>query len=310
MIKLIRNISPFNNRTDMPAAMLVIKKLLAFILCFAAGTLLGNAVVIGAMIVGGKKFLQGETFTESTMELLGLYAMAGMIAASVLYWKIIEKRNLSEMGVTGRIGGLFVGALIGTVLLFVCVAAIMLTGSISFEGLSQDINTSMLLLMLGGYIIQSTAEEFLCRGLVLCSLKDRVPMPVDIAASTFVFTFNHWGNFIGSEPEYIFSGLLCLIIISCIFSFLTLKTKSIWTACGLHSMWNFCLSCILGLALSGEGASAALIDMRSVGENLLNGGKYGIEASIISDIIIAVLAAVTGYMVIKTRERRAENGVQ
>ena len=186
MIKLIRNISPFNNRTDMPAAMLVIKKLLAFILCFAAGTLLGNAVVIGAMIVGGKKFLQGETFTESTMELLGLYAMAGMIAASVLYWKIIEKRNLSEMGVTGRIGGLFVGALIGTVLLFVCVAAIMLTGSISFEGLSQDINTSMLLLMLGGYIIQSTAEEFLCRGLVLCSLKDRVPMPVAIAASTFV----------------------------------------------------------------------------------------------------------------------------
>ena len=154
MRKVIKNISPFNNRTDMPAAMLVIKKLLAFILCFAAGTLLGNAVVIGAMIVGGKKFLQGETFTESTMELLGLYAMAGMIAASVLYWKIIEKRNLSEMGVTGRIGGLFVGALIGTVLLFVCVAAIMLTGSISYEGLSKDTNIPMLMLMLGGFIIQ------------------------------------------------------------------------------------------------------------------------------------------------------------
>ena len=304
MRKFIKNISPFNNRTDMPAAMLVIKKLLAFILCFAAGTLLGNAVVIGAMIVGGKKFLQGETFTESTMELLGLYAMAGMIAASVLYWKIIEKRNLSEMGVTGHIGGLFVGALIGTVLLFVCVSAIMLTGSISFEGLSQDINTSMLLLMLGGYIIQSAAEEFLCRGLVLCSLKDRVPMPVAIAASTFVFTFNHWGNFIGSEPEYIFSGLLCLIIISCIFSFLTLKTKSIWTACGLHSMWNFCLSCILGLALSGEGASAALIDMKSVGKNLLNGGKYGIEASLVTGMVLAAASVLLWFSYKKDNKER------
>lgn len=304
MIKLIRNISPFNNRTDMPAAMLVIKKLLAFILCFAAGTLLGNAVVIGAMIVGGKKFLQGETFTESTMELLGLYAMAGMIAASVLYWKIIEKRNLSEMGVTGRIGGLFVGALIGTVLLFVCVAAIMLTGSISFEGLSQDINTSMLLLMLGGYIIQSTAEEFLCRGLVLCSLKDRVPMPVAIAASTFVFTFNHWGNFSGSEPRYIFSGVLCLVVISCVFSFLTLKTKSIWTACGLHSMWNFCLSCILGLALSGEGASAALIDMKSVGKNLLNGGKYGIEASLVTGMVLAAASVLLWFSYKKDNKER------
>lgn len=304
MRKFIKNISPFNNRTDMPAAMLVIKKLLAFILCFAAGTLLGNAVVIGAMIVGGKKFLQCETFTESTMELLGLYAMAGMIAASVLYWKIIEKRNLSEMGVTGHIGGLFVGALIGTVLLFVCVSAIMLTGSISFEGLSQDINTSMLLLMLGGYIIQSAAEEFLCRGLVLCSLKDRVPMPVAIAASTFVFTFNHWGNFIGSEPEYIFSGLLCLIIISCIFSFLTLKTKSIWTACGLHSMWNFCLSCILGLALSGEGASAALIDMKSVGKNLLNGGKYGIEASLVTGMVLAAASVLLWFSYKKDNKER------
>lgn len=304
MRKFIKNISPFNNRTDMPAAMLVIKKLLAFILCFAAGTLLGNAVVIGAMIVGGKKFLQGETFTESTMELLGLYAMAGMIAASVLYWKIIEKRNLSEMGVTGHIGGLFVGALIGTVLLFVCVSAIMLTGSISFEGLSQDINTSMLLLMLGGYIIQSAAEEFLCRGLVLCSLKDRVPMPVAIAASTFVFTFNHWGNFIGSEPEYIFLGLLCLIIISCIFSFLTLKTKSIWTACGLHSMWNFCLSCILGLALSGKGASAALIDMKSVGKNLLNGGKYGIEASLVTGMVLAAASVLLWFSYKKDNKER------
>ena len=304
MRKFIKNISPFNNRTDMPAAMLVIKKLLAFILCYAAGTLLGNAVVIGAMIVGGKKFLQGETFTESTMELLGLYAMAGMIAASVLYWKIIEKRNLSEMGVTGHIGGLFVGALIGTVLLFVCVSAIMLTGSISFEGLSQDINTSMLLLMLGGYIIQSAAEEFLCRGLVLCSLKDRVPMPVAIAASTFVFTFNHWGNFIGSEPEYIFLGLLCLIIISCIFSFLTLKTKSIWTACGLHSMWNFCLSCILGLALSGEGASAALIDMKSVGKNLLNGGKYGIEASLVTGMVLAAASVLLWFSYKKDNKER------
>ena len=304
MRKFIKNISPFNNRTDMPAAMLVIKKLLAFILCFAAGTLLGNAVVIGAMIVGGKKFLQGETFTESTMELLGLYAMAGMIAASVLYWKIIEKRNLSEMGVTGRIGGLFVGALIGTVLLFVCVAAIMLTGSISFEGLSQDINTSMLLLMLGGYIIQSTAEEFLCRGLVLCSLKDRVPMPVAIAASTFVFTFNHWGNFSGSEPRYIFSGVLCLVVISCIFSFLTLKTKSIWAACGLHSLWNFCLSCVLGLDLSGERASAALIDMKSVGKNLLNGGNYGIEASIITAALLAAAAVLLWHMY-KINDRKA-----
>lgn len=304
MKKFIRNISPFNNRTDMPAAVLVIKKLLAFILCFVVGTLLGNAVVIGAMIAGGKKFAQGETFSESTMGLLGLYAMAGMIAASVLYRKCVEKRKLSEMGVTKHIGDWFIGAIMGMGLLAVCVAAIVLTGSIRFDGVSTDPDILMILLLLGGYIIQSAAEEFLCRGLVLCSLRDRVPMPVAIAASTFVFTFNHWGNFIGSEPKYIFSGIFCLIVISCVFSFLTLKTQSIWAACGLHTLWNFCLSCVLGLDLSGEGASAALINMKSIGKNLLNGGNYGIEASVITGAVLAA-AAVLLWCMYKRNDRKA-----
>jgi membrane protease YdiL (CAAX protease family) len=305
MRKFIKNISPFNNRTDMPAAMLVIKKLLAFILCFAAGTLLGNAVVIGAMIVGGKKFLQGETFTESTMELLGLYAMAGMIAASVLYWKIIEKRNLSEMGVTKHIGGWLIGALIGVGLLAVCVAAIMITGSISYEGLSKDTNIPMLMLMLGGFIIQGAAEEFLCRGLVLCSLRDRVPLPVAVVAGTLAFIYPHLSTLREFEPQYVFSGLLCLVVISCVFSFITLRTGSIWAACGLHSVWNFCLCCVLGLNLSGsEGASTALINMRSVGNNLLNGGNYGIEASIIADIVIAAAAVLLWQIYKKNNTER------
>ncbi|MBQ9898687.1 MAG: CPBP family intramembrane metalloprotease [Ruminococcus sp.] len=311
MNKIIKNISPFNSKTEMPAAMLVTKKFLAFILCFAAGTLLGNAVVIGAMIVGGKNFAQGETFSENTMELLGLYAMSGMIAASVLYWKLIERKKLSEMGVTKHIGGWLIGALIGVGLLTVCVAAIMLTGSIRFEGFTRNPNIAMILLMLGGFIVQGTTEEFLCRSLVLCSLKDRVPLPVAIAVSTLAFIYPHWSTIRGFEPQYVISALLNLVLISCVFSFITLRTKSIWAACGLHSVWNFCLSCVLGLELSGvEGSSTALIKMKSVGENLLNGGKYGIEASIITDIVIAVLAAVTGYMAIKKNERGIENGVQ
>ena len=305
MKKFIRNISPFNNRTEMPAAMLVVKKLLMFIICYWSGLLLAEGAVIGAMFIFGKNFMQGEMFSDSVMNLLKYYGMIVVLGASVFCWKIIEKRKLSEMGVTKNIRGWFIGALIGMGILAVCVAAIALTGSIRFDGVFTTPDILMILLMLGGFIIQGAAEEFLCRGLVLCSLKDRVPMPVAIAASTFVFTFNHWGNFTGSEPKYIFSGVFCLIVISCVFSFLTLKTKSIWAACGLHSVWNFCLSCVLGLNLSGsEGASAALIDMKSVGENLLNGGNYGIEASIIADIVIAAAAVLMWQLYKKNNTER------
>jgi len=303
---IIKNLSPFNNKTDMPAAMLLVKKLLAFFLCYWAGLLIAEGVVIGVMFACGKNFMQGEMFSDTVMDLLKYYGMIVVLGVSVLYWKLTEKRKLSEMGVTKHIGGWFVGALIGVGLLTVCAAAIMLTGSIRFEGLSKGTSTATLALMLGGFIIQGAAEEFLCRGLVLCSLRDRVPLPAAIAASTLAFVYPHWSTLRDSEPKYIFSGVLCLAVISCVFSFLTLRTGSIWAACGLHSIWNFCLCCVLGLNLSGsEGASAAFIDMRSVGENLLNGGAYGIEASIISDIIIAVFAAVNGYMALCKNKEEA-----
>lgn len=304
MKSIIKNLSPFNDRTDMPAAMLVVKKLLVFILCYWAGLLLAEGLVIGVMYACGKNFMEGEMFSDSVMELLKYYGMIVIIGVSVLCWKLIGKRPLSEMGVTRNIGGWFVGALIGIGLLTVCVAAIMLTGSIRSEGMFKNPDIAAILLMLGGFVIQGAAEEFLCRGLVLCSLRDRVPLPVAVAVSTLAFIYPHWSTLREFEPQYIVSGLLDLIVISCVFSFITLRTKSIWAACGLHSIWNFCLSCVLGLNLSGgEGASTALISMRSVGENLLNGGKYGIEASIITDIVIAVLAAVTGYMALHNNKQ-------
>ena len=307
MKEFIKNISPFNDRTEMPAAMLVVKKLLMFIICYWAGLLLAEGAVIGAMSACGKNFMQGEMFSDSVMNLLKYYGMIVILGVSVLCWKLTEKRKLSEMGVTKHIGGWLIGALIGVGLLAVCVAAIALTGSIRFDGLFTDPDVLMILLMLGGFIIQGAAEEFLCRGLVLCSLRDRVPLPVAVAASTLAFIYPHWSTLREFEPQYVFSGLLCLVVISCVFSFITLRTGSIWAACGLHSVWNFCLCCVLGLNLSGsEGASTALINMRSVGSDILNGGNYGIEASIIADIVIAA-AAVLLWQIYKKKdtERKA-----
>jgi hypothetical protein len=70
-------------------------------------------------------------------------------------------------------------------------------------------------------------------------------------------------------------------------------------------VWNFCLCCVLGLNLSGsEGASTALINIRSVGNNLLNGGNYGIEASIIADIVIAAAAVLLWQIYKKNNTER------
>ena len=285
---IIHKLSPFNNYSDMPAALLAVKKLLAFFICYVLGMIAGNILIMGVVFAGGKDPTQGGAFSDSVMELLGLYGMAAIIAVSILYWKLTEKRKLSEMGVTRHIGGWFIGALIGIGLLFVCIAAIMLTGSIKFNGISKTPGITMLVLLLGGYAVQGAAEEFLCRGLILCSLKDKVSLPVAVGANALVFIIPHMSTLSVAEPIFIISGTIVLIIISYVLSFITLRTKNIWAACGLHTVWNFCLECIFGLTVSGsESAGVSVINMRTVGKNLLNGGVYGIEAS-------AVTAVTTG----------------
>ena len=70
----------------------------------------------------------------------------------------------------------------------------------------------------------------------------------------------------------------------------------------MHSIWNYILYIVLGLNLSGnDEIVASVFDMSSVGENLLNGGVYGIEASI---IITAVLGVAATLLIIgKVRDR-------
>lgn len=87
-------------------------------------------------------------------------------------------------------------------------------------------------------------------------------------------------------------GIANLILISVIFSLVTIRFRSLWAACGLHSFWNAILYSVLGLNLSGNDEKvAAILNMKSVGENILNGGVYGIEASLITTVVLALATA-------------------
>ena len=72
-----------------------------------------------------------------------------MFGVALIYWKLIEKKPLSKMGLTKRFGNYFIGAAIGIVLLFVSVCAIIVTGNIEFHGLFKNADIFMIILLLG-----------------------------------------------------------------------------------------------------------------------------------------------------------------
>lgn len=305
MKEFLKNILPFNNRTEMPKALFIVKKILAFWLCYIAGLFLAEGVVILLHFALGKNMLVGDVFDGQTITLITYYGYIIMLGVALLYWKLIEKKPLSEMGLTKRFGNYFIGIIVGVLLLAVSVFAIVLTGNIEYHGIFENADILMIILLFGGFIIQGATEEILCRGIVLHTLKEKTPTWIAIAVSTVLFIIPHWSSLFEGGTIYGVIGVTNLVLISIIFSLLTIRFKSIWVACGLHSFWNAILYCILGLNLSGKDETVtAIFNMQSVGNNIWNGGAYGIEASIVTTVVLTIAAALIWYMNRKKIDKR------
>ena len=297
MKQFLKNISPFNNRTEMPTLLFVVKKILAFWLCYIAGLFIAEGAVIILHFALGKNMLVGDVFDPQTITLIMYYGYIVMAGVALLYWKLIEKKPLSEMGLTKRFGNYLIGILAGVLLLAVSVAAIVFTGSIKYHGIYNNADTLMILLLFGGFIIQGATEEILCRGIVLHTLKEKTSVAVAVNVSTVLFIMPHCSSLFEQGVVYGILGVCNLALISTIFSLLTIRFKSIWAACGLHSFWNAILYSVLGLNLSGNDETVtAIFNMQSVGKNIWNGGEYGIEASIITTVVLAIAAAIIWYV--------------
>lgn len=225
----------------MPAVLFIVKKCLAFWLCYIAGLFIAEGAVILLHFAFGKNMLVGDIFDTQTIALITYYGYIIVAGVVILYWKLIEKKPLSHMGLTKQFGSYCIGAFAGILLLAVSVAVIILTGSIKYQGVYKNADISVILFFIGGFMVQGATEEFLCRGIVLQ----------------------------------------------------TLRFNSIWAACGLHSFWNAVLYSALGLNLSGNDETVtAVFAMQSAGKNIWNGGEYGIEASVLTSMVLAIAAVL------------------
>jgi hypothetical protein len=233
--------------------------------------------------------MQGEMFDAITITLLTYFGYAFIIGVIFLFWRLFQKKSLKDLGFTGNPVSYLAGAVIGAVLVVISAAVVILTGAIRFNGIFDTIDTKMVAVMFICFVLQSTMEEVLCRGVVQQLLLKKTSVPVAFGVTAALFTVPHLSSMSEGTPAIVFTGIVNTVLISLIFSLLTLRFRSIWVACGLHTVWNYILYSILGLNLSGnDGVVNAVFDMQSVGSGILNGGEYGIEASIVTTVVLMI----------------------
>lgn len=291
--KYVSMLNPFQNREDVPTPVFVAKKLLAFwFLYLLVGCIAGEVFIIGGLTLVGYNPIQGIMPADSIMQLIQYYGFAFFLLAAILYCNFVEKVSIKEMGFTKRIGDYLVGGILAIILLLVIVAIGCITGGITFAGINEKMDWGYTLALLGAFMIQGAAEEALCRGFLMQSLLKKISVPWAVFLSSTMFLIPHFASM---EVDLTFKllGILNLYLVSILFSLLILLRADLWFSCGLHSVWNFVLYGVMGLTVSGENANQTGFFCFVVnGSNILNGGAYGVEASIITTAVLGCMVAL------------------
>lgn len=288
--KIIHNVSPFNNETNMSAVEYTIKKVLAFILIYGVSAVLGEGIIIGILYGMGYDPLHGVMPKGQVGELLVYYGFSIFLLTTVLYCKFVEKKDMKNIGFSKKSSEYLIGVLLASILLSIIIGIACVVHSITFFGFNKSISVKSLLLWFLAFAIQGAAEEIMCRGFLLNSLKNKISIPLAILISSTVFVFPHLSTLMEADFVYAVVGIINLYLISVVFSILVLRRSNIWIACGLHSAWNFILYVIMGLSLSGsESITKGVVLFRIKDESIINGAEYGIEASVITMVVLGLL---------------------
>lgn len=304
--ELIKNISPINNKQEMPAALYVAKKLLGFFFILVLSTVVSEALVIGIFTAMGYNPLNGEMPAWDVVQLFKYYGYALFCVVALLYCKLVEKRNLSSVGFNKKVFDYIIGGIAAIVLLVVIVGICCATGVFSFNYVTSTVDAVYLITLFTGFFVQSFAEEIMSRGYLLPSLLKRTSLPIAIFVSSTAFALPHMLSLMEAETQFVIVGTLNLYLVSAVFSLLFVLRSNIYIVGGLHCVWNFVLYGAMGLSVSGGNSNEnALMSFNVNAQNILSGGAYGVEASIITTVVLGVTVIL---LVRLCKKRGVKNG--
>lgn len=219
-------------------------------------------------------------------------AVAGF-AVYVGYASLIERRAVSELALPGMGRELGVGLFVGAGLYAACVGILIAMGIYRIEGLNS---WSVMAPAIAMALSSGVFEELLFRGVLYSSVERWFGSWVALVVSSLVFGLTHLINPEGTIKGAMFIAVEAGVLLAAAF----LLTRRLWSSMGFHVAWNYTQSGVFSGVVSGNDASQGLIKSTIVGPELLTGGSFGVEASVLA----LLLCTSTGIVVLIMAVRR------
>lgn len=131
-------------------------------------------------------------------------------------------------------------------------------------------------------------EELLHRGTIFRNVEELLGSWWALLVSALFFGFRHLGNADGNIVGALAITIEAGVLLTSVF----LLTRRLWLSMGSHMAWNFTQGGIFSGSVSGAFEQPGLLKATIEGPELLTGGKFGMEASIIALLICTTVGLV------------------
>ncbi|AFV00037.1 CPBP family intramembrane glutamic endopeptidase [Simiduia agarivorans] len=219
----------------------------------------------------------------------------------------LRKQTLGQVGLQFDrrwLAQLLLGTALGIAWLLAVAIPIWIAGGVEF---SVNPNASMNILLIGlwGFALGALMEELLHRGFIFQRLIDGIGFIGAQFLVAAIFAFGHLEN---PEMEGWVQLRACtdLAIASLIFGLAYWRTKSLALPFGLHLGWNWMQGSVMGVAVSGHETQGLLVAHITDAPVWLSGGGFGLEASLVSQLVSLLVLAALWYWPKKSSPSQAQ----
>jgi membrane protease YdiL (CAAX protease family) len=242
-------------------------------------------LLLAAIMLAQSPAIVGIAPHSAAAAIFSLLVVALSVVLYCVLVRLIECRQVAEFAEAHSARDFGSGMLIGTLLFAVTMVVLILLG---MANIGVNGNWSALAQMFAGALIAAVLEELLLRGVLFRIVEESLGSWIALSLSALVFGALHAFNPGATLASTMAIALEAGVLLAAAYMY----TRTLWMPIGLHLGWNFTEGGIFGASVSGGKSQGWLVtDLH--GPDLLTGGAFGPEAS-----IIAVLACLTAGLVL------------
>jgi len=235
---------------------------------------------------------KGAPYHSEALMVANLFAAGLLLVVYAWTVRLIERRRASELAIGPGIGPFLIGCVIGAALMGLVYLIFDRLGMVAFApgtgwtGLANGLAASF-----AGAVL----EELIMRAIVFRIVEEMTGTTIAIAFSAILFgllhAFNPGATIVSTSAIAIEAGVLLALAYA--------LTRNIWLVVGLHMAWNFTEGDIFGAKVSGNAASHSLMRTTLSGPDIVTGGAFGPEASVVAVIVCLAAAIAIGALVVR-----------